>query len=174
MNIQTSLLTGPAHAKIFANQIADYACTSPETFHELVECFLSKDNRLSQRAARSLSIAAIKRPEYIEPYIEMLVGQLKRTDAHDAILRNITRILEQINIPEKFHGDVMDTCFKFIRKRQTAIAIRAYSLTILFNLSNIYPEIKDELRYAIEESMAYEKPAILSRGRKILASFKEK
>jgi hypothetical protein len=73
-------------------------------------------------------------------------------------------------IPEPFHGQIIDLCFGFLQNRQTAVAIRAYSLTILFKLSQIYPEIRNELRYLIEESLPYEKPAFVSRGRKILTS----
>jgi hypothetical protein len=77
-------------------------------------------------------------------------------------------VLEAIEIPEVFHGDVMNACFKFIETPSTPVAIKASSLTTLFNLSKIYPEIKQELKTIIEDRMDNETAAFKSRGRKIL------
>lgn len=150
-------------------RVADYACSSEETFKELVHCFLSDDNQLAQRAAYSLGMAVDKNPPLIGPYVGVLVSQLKRKDVHDAVIRNTVRVLEDIEIPEVFHGEVMDACFALLQNREIAIAIRAYSMTILYQLSKVYPEIRGELRFLIEEGMPFEKPAFISRGRKILA-----
>ncbi|MEO6283640.1 MAG: hypothetical protein ABIN80_02685 [Dyadobacter sp.] len=168
MNIKTELLTDPRHSKLIAMRIATYACTSDAAFKELMHCFLSDDFRLAQRAAYSVSIGSKQKPAAIQPYIGVLVSQLKRTGIHDAVIRNSARVLEDISIPEEFHGELMDACFALVQNRQTAIAIRAFSLTILFNLCKIYPEIKNELRVIIEESMEFETPAFRSRGKKIL------
>ncbi|NIJ53395.1 hypothetical protein [Dyadobacter arcticus] len=168
MNIKSELLAEPLQSKRVAIRVADYACTSADAFEALMHCFLAEDSKLSQRAAYSLGIAAVKVPHLVQPYVGQLVSQLKKTGSHDALNRNITRIFEVIPIPEEFHGEVIDACFGFLENRLTAIAIRAYSLTILFNFSKIYPEIKTELRFLIEESLHYEKPAFVSRGRKIL------
>lgn len=132
-------------------------------------CFVSDDARLTQRAAWSVSWAARKRPDIIEPHIGTLVSQLKRSDVHAAVIRNTVRILQDIKIPEKYHGQVMEACFDYIQDRKTPIAIKAFSLTILFNLTKTYPEIKNELRIIIEENMDYETAAFRSRGKKILS-----
>ena len=83
------------------------------------------------------------------------------------MIRNSIRVLEAIDIPEKFHGDVMNVCFQFIETPATPIAIKAFSLTTLFNLSKTYPEIKLELKLIIEERRDTETAAFKSRGRKI-------
>jgi len=62
----------------------------------------------------------------------------------------------------------MDAAFDIIANRQIAIAIRTFCLTILFNLSKIYPEIQKELRVFLEESVEFEQAAFQSRARKIL------
>jgi hypothetical protein len=169
MDLRHELLKDEMQSKRMAMRVADLACFSEDAFRELMDCFLAPDYRLSQRAAYSLGIAARERPELIAPYVNILVEQLRRTDVHDAVLRNSARILEEIDIPENFHGELLDTCFGLVQDRQIPIAVRAYSLTILYKLSKIYPEIRNELRVVIEENMPFEKPAFISRGRKILA-----
>lgn len=169
MNIREELSKQQIHFKTHALAITEFAVSSEENFKELIDCFLSKDIRVAQRAAWSVSWAAQKKPEIVQPYIGILVDQLKRKDVHNAVIRNSLRILEDLTIPEKFHGEVMDACFQFLQNRETAIAIKAFALTVLFNLSKIYPEIKNELRILIEENMDYETAAYRSRGKKILA-----
>ncbi|MBE9460522.1 hypothetical protein ACFP1I_02570 [Dyadobacter subterraneus] len=169
MNIREELLKQQIHFKKHALKITEFAVSSDKNFKELIKCFLSNDIRVAQRAAWSVSWAAQKKPEIVQPYIRVLVDQLKRNDVHNAVIRNSLRILEDLIIPEEFHGEVMDACFHFLQKRETAIAIKAFALTVLFNLSKIYPEIKNELRIIIEENMEYETAAYRSRGKKILA-----
>ena len=159
------------HSKANALKIANYACASKKNFKELMQCFLDKEYRVAQRAAWSVSWAAKQQPSMIEPYIKTLVQQLQRKDVHNAVIRNTVRILECIDIPEEFHGEVMNTCFQFVEQPATPIAVKAFSLTTLFNLSKHYPEIKHELQLIIEERWDTETAAFKSRGRKILKAF---
>lgn len=152
-------------------EITNYATSSKGNFRELMQCFLSNEYRLAQRAAWSVSWVAKQKPELVYPYIKDFVAQLNRTDVHDAIIRNSVRVLEEIEIPKKYHGEVMNSCFHFIENPATPAAIKAFSLTTLFNLSKFYPEIKSELKLIIEDRWHSEKAAFRSRGKKILKEF---
>lgn len=157
------------HSKEQALKIAVYACSSPGNFKELMKCFMNEEYRVAQRAAWSVSWAARKKPGMIRPYFDEIVSRLKRKDVHAAVIRNSVRILEDIDIPEKFHGEVMDACFGFIESPSTPVAIKAFSLKTLDNLSKHYPEIKAELKLIIEERWETESAAFRSRAKKILA-----
>ncbi|MEP6682848.1 MAG: hypothetical protein ABJA35_06295 [Parafilimonas sp.] len=170
MNIREELLREKNHTKEQALKISEFARSSPKNFKILVHCFLSNEYRLAQRAAWSLSWVAKKNPSLINPYIKDLVAQLSRKDVHNAVIRNSVRILQQIEISESLHGELMNSCFNFIESPSTPIAIKAFSLTTLFNLSKFYPEIKNELKLIIEERWNNETPAFKSRAKKILES----
>jgi hypothetical protein len=170
MNIKEEILK--EHSQKQAIKIADYACLSKKNFHELMQCFMDNEYRLAQRAAWSVAWAAKRKPEMITPHIKDLVAQLQRKDVHNAVIRNSVRILEQIEIPEKFHGEVMNACFGFIETPATPAAIKAFSLTTLYNLSKKYPEIGPELKLIIEEKWDTETAAFRSRGKKILGLLK--
>ena len=49
--------------------------------------------------------------------------------------------LQEIEIPKRYHGKIMDACFKYISVPGEAIAVKAFSLSVLEKLSAIYPEI---------------------------------
>ena len=134
-----------------------------------MQCFMDHSYRLSQRAAWSVSWAARKKPELVMPHLKDIIAQLHRPDAHDAIKRNVIRILQDIDIPEAFHGEVMNACFDFIADPGTPVAVKAFSLTTLFNLSKNYPDISAELKLIIETNWDNETAAFRSRGKRILA-----
>lgn len=167
MNLREEILK--EHSRPQALKIAGYACASKKNFKELMQCFLDEEYRLSQRAAWSVSWAARKKPEMISPHIKDLVSVLNKKNVHDAVIRNSVRVLQEIEIPEEFHGEVMDACFRFIEKPATPVAIKVFSLTTLFNLSKYYPEIKPELKLIIEDCREHETAAFKSRAKKILS-----
>ncbi|MBV9961617.1 MAG: hypothetical protein JO072_05165 [Parafilimonas sp.] len=168
MKIHEELLKDKVFLKEHALKIAIYSCSSPKHFKALMQCFLSDNYRLAQRAAWCVSWATKKNPAFIQPYIKDLVKQLPRKDVHDAVIRNSVRILQQIEIPATLHGELMNNCFAFIESPSTPVAIKAFSLTTLFNLSKTYPEIKNELRLVIEERWNNETAAFKSRAKQIL------
>jgi len=160
------------HSLENTDRIAKFACGSKEHFDELMQCFLSNEYRVAQRAAWAVSHAASKKPDFMAGYIKVLVGQLSRKDVHAAVIRNSVRILQQTDIPTELHGEVMNACFSFIENPATPVAIKAFSLTTLHNLSKVYPEIKQELQLIIEERWELESAAFRSRAKKVLSSIK--
>ncbi|MBL0884543.1 MAG: hypothetical protein IBJ16_14575, partial [Chitinophagaceae bacterium] len=151
-------------------RIAANANQSKQQFKALMRCYRDTDYRLTQRAAWSVSWAARKNPEMIQPYIGELVKRLQDDTVHPAVIRNAVRVLEELDIPEEYHGEVMNRCFQFLESPTTPAAIKAFSITVLHHLSKHYPEIKQELKLIIEENWDHETPAFKSRAKKILPS----
>jgi len=60
------------------------------------------------------------------------------------------------------------TCFEWLNDPAEAIALKIYSMTILYKISNTYPDIKPELISSIENEIPKNSPAIRGRGRRIL------
>ena len=58
--------------------------------------------------------------------------------------------------------------FGEIKRKDEKAAAKAFSLTILHNLSKQYPEIKQELKTIIDDRWEYESAAFRARARKIL------
>ena len=87
---------------------------------------------------------------------------------HSAVIRNTLRLLQDVEIPSRYKGRVMNTCFEMIGSPETAIAIKAFSLTVLEHLATDYPDILPELKLIIEEQWDRSTPAFRSRAKKIL------
>ena len=166
MNIQQEILR--AHSKDHALKIAGYACSSGKVFRELIRCLLDDDQQLARRAAWTVSWSARIKPDIVIPHIKDLVAVLRKKYVHEAVVRNTVRILQEIEIPVKFQGEVMDSCFQFLENPSTPVAIKVHSLTTLYNFSKSYPDIKPELKLIIQELWEHETAAFRSRAKKVL------
>ncbi|MBS1660637.1 MAG: hypothetical protein JST68_06260 [Bacteroidetes bacterium] len=134
----------------------------------LIRLFFEGEYRITQRAAWPLSYCVRNHPGLIGPYFKRLLDNLQRKDIHVAVIRNTVRLLQDVAIPKKHQGRVMSICFDFIQSPETPIAVKAFSLTILSNLSVDYPEIKTELRLIIEDQYEHSTAAFRSRAKKVL------
>lgn len=158
------------HSKAQCNRIVSRIGNDQKKFDELVHLFLNDEYRVVQRAGWPLSELAIKYPKLATKHLSPLLKNLKNKGLHEAVKRNTVRLLEAIDIPEKYHGEVMNYCFDFIMDPAEKAAVKAYSLGILQKLILIYPDIRQELIMIIEERWAIEGAAFRSRAKRIVNS----
>ncbi len=164
MNLREILLA--EHSKANCNRIVKWVGDSQERFDELFRLFITDEYRVSQRAAWPLNYCATEHPELIAAHFGKLIKNLSRKDIHDAVKRNTVRLLQYINIPEKHEGAIMDVCFAYISNPSEAVAVKAFSLSVLGKLSKKYPEIINEIRSVIDTEWQ-KTPALRSRAKKL-------
>lgn len=166
MNLEEILLN--EHSKATCDKVVHWIGNNQHRFDQLFYFFIGNDPLLAQRASWPLGYAAVANPHLIKKHFKELLRNVNKNGAHDAIKRNTIRIFQDIPIPEAFQGDVMNLCFNYLMAPKEKPAIKAFSLTVLQNLSVQYPEILPELRTIIEDRWDIESKAFQSRARKIL------
>jgi hypothetical protein len=160
------------HSKQITASIVTDIITNPHQVKELMDCFFADDWRLNQRAAWPVGIIGELHPEWMIPYMDQMIAILKRP-CHDAVVRNTVRLWQNMDIPETWQGDIFELCFGYITNPQTAIAIKAFSMTVCENISKNYPELKEELAVAIQDQMEFGSAGVRNRGQKILNKLKK-
>lgn len=138
-----------------------------EAFDELIMLFLHDEYRVTQRAAWVVSHCADNHPWLLEKHLESIILNLQN-DINDAVKRNTVRVLQHMEIPEDLMGILADICFGFLNSGKEPVAIKAHSITILYNIAKKYPELKEELMVSIEDQMPYASVGLKNRGNKIL------
>ena len=157
------------HSKKQTQAIVEWVGNSQDRFDTLFDLFLIDEYRIVQRAAWPMSYCVIKHPELIKKHFRNLTDNLYNVQLPDAVKRNTVRLLQFVQIPEIFQGEIMKLCFDYISSSTEAPAVKAFSLTILQNLAHAYPEIKEEVRIIIEDRWNVETPAFKSRAKRFLA-----
>ncbi len=167
MNVREEILR--QHSKENCNAIVEWVGNSQKRFDELFSLFINDEYRVVQCSAWPVRFCVEANALFIKKHVGTLLNNVKKPNIHDAVKRNTMRILQFVDIPKKYHGEVMNICFNLVQSMEEKPAVKAFSLSVLENLSILYPEIKMELRLIIETQMPYESPAFKSRAKKILA-----
>lgn len=98
MDIRQALIK--EHSKSQCKKIVDYIGADKKKFAELMNAFFEGEYRITQRAAWPMSYSVTEHPELINPYFEKLLAMLQKPGVHNAVVRNITRLLQDLKIPK--------------------------------------------------------------------------
>jgi hypothetical protein len=161
-------LLAEEHSRKQCDRIVRYIGGDKDRFAVLMHLFFKGEYRITQRAAWPLSHVVRQHPQLIVPYFKQLLDHLDKKGLHVAVVRNTIRLLQDVEIPKRYQGRVMSRCFDYIAAPDTPIAVKAFSLSVLSNLSASYPAIGPELKVIIEDQWEHATPAFRSRARKVL------
>jgi hypothetical protein len=165
MDIRETLRT--EHSKRQTAAISEYIGNDPKRFAELMAIFFEGEYRLTQRAAWPMSVCIETRPELIYPYLIRLIDQLERKDVHNAVKRNVVRLLQYIEIPEKMLGRVYSLCIELIDDISEPVAVRAFALTVAIKIAGPETALLDELRLVVNTHLPHTSIAFHKRAREL-------
>jgi len=146
---------------------------NPEIFSKMLDFALLDLGAYSMRAARVVYFSSLRHPGLIRPYLPALVQKLSGMK-NDGLKREMTKTIavQPLQYDEETAGSLVDTCFAFMNSQQEKVAVKVYAMEILFKLSEIYPDLRQELICSIEYMMPEASAGMKSRGRKYLTKLK--
>ena len=173
MNLREAIIQ--EHSKVQAQKIVTWIEDDAQRFAELMQLFFKDEYRVVQRSAWVMRIVSEKHPALLQPYLAKMVERMNDSTMPAAVKRNVLRTLQSIPLPTQLHGQVMDACFEFLADPKEPVAVRVFAMTVLQNLSEVYPDIKGELQAIIEEELSHKPTAgFISRAKKVLQQLKRK
>jgi len=155
--------------------IAKSAVENPAIFRKLFSYSFSDDKKLAFHSSWALSKVCDKYPNLFSDSIHQIIGVLDKLD-NESTQRSFLRILTQTDLAKltsKEQGFLVDHCFSALRSGFSAIAIKAYSMEIIYKLAVIYPELAHELAATINMLQGEGSAGIVARGRIILKKLAE-
>jgi len=147
---------------------AEFVCSNKVHFDQLMDCFISGDFRLSHRATLIILRIAKTKSQWVVEQIGTLAISLNRSQPV-WYRRNLLRILQNYRIPEDQWGHVADECFHYLVSADQPVAIKAFSMSVLYNLTRDLPDLARELRISIEDQLHSASAGFKARARKVLA-----
>ena len=154
-------------SRLNADILVDKIEEDTEVFETVWEVMLEDTYPLSMRASRVIWLFAIKHPYYVEPRMSEIISILPEIKT-ESVWRNMLNVISLFPIPEEQTGTVFDICYGLVESQGSPIAVRANAMTILYNISNIEPELKIELITLFESQKDAESAAIFARSKILL------
>lgn len=150
--------------------IAGLAEDRPDIITLLMQFSLSSDNALAFRASYVLTKVQENAGNNLKPWYREIVEALPGLKT-DSVIRSFLKIINLAGVDQLTrddHGLLADSCFTMLNNGKSAIAVKAYSMEALYNLTQIYPELSMELSASITRNMEGGSAGIKARGRQIL------
>lgn len=170
MNLEAEILN--EHSKRNAARLAEWVGGDTKRFSTLMSLFLNGDYVTAQRSAWIVNLCVEKHPELVRPYLKRMIVRMQEPGVHNAVRRNVVRILRFIDIPGPLLGRVATVCFQYLSSPAEPIAVRAFSMVVLGNIARKEPDIRGELRLIIEQQLPYASAGFRSCARKVLKKIK--
>jgi hypothetical protein len=168
-NIELIHLLEQGQSKNMVNSVIEWTGDDPIKFKILVKVVSGKlAEPIRNRAAWALSYIAESHPDLVKPHWAQFTQLFTDPHTPHPIKRNLVRFMQVTPIPAKYQGPITHRSFELVNNPQEDIAIRAFALTVLANLAEVYPDIVHELKLSIEELLPYASAGLKNRALKIL------
>lgn len=157
------------NAREQAEMLASESLKSLELQKQLIFLFTHESYRITQRVSWVLVSIAEMAPEILIPYEKQLLESIQKEDVGDAVKRNLMRIWSITGISENVEGVVFDICISYLISHE-AIAIKAHAMSVAFKIAKPWPELRQELKIAVEDVLSREgdSAGIRSKSKRIL------
>ncbi|MDB5263760.1 MAG: hypothetical protein JWQ14_3043, partial [Adhaeribacter sp.] len=164
MNIREELLQAYSKAQVLS--MAAFIGQDAGRFADLMKLLLGTEYRVTQRAAWVLSHCADQHPALLTPFLPALIANLGQTNL-PAVKRNTLRVLQYVTIPEPLQGELANCCFALLAAAEP-VAIKVFAMTVLANLTQQEPDLKNELHLVLEVQLPHASPAFIARARRLM------
>lgn len=158
-----------------ADWMAMSAAENPEILRKLFDYSDGKDHKLAFRASWILSKLCDRQPEILVPWLTKIIDYIIHT-SNESVERSFLRILSLQDLSRLNHyyqGLIADHCFRALNSGFSAIAVKAYSMEIIYKLAVIYPDLANELSVCVNMLHGEGSAGIKARGRIILKKLAE-
>ncbi len=154
-------------SKLIAEMVAENVGDNPEHFEKLMALAFSGKGKISMRASRAAIFCVQKYQHLIDPYLNKIIHMLPE---NESVRKNFMKILAETTLEfnEEQLGILVETCFEMLLNDKSSIANKAYSMELLYKISDFEPDLKIELIATIEEQIPTGSSGIKVIGRRLL------
>jgi len=140
---------------------------TPEYYSMLMDIALYNPHQKSWRAAYLVDKINDSYPELLKPFLNKMIEQVK-IEKSVGKRRHFLKLISVNSLPQDQQGFIFDFCLKTFKSAKEPVAVRVHAMQILYNISEVEPDLKPELLDIIEHEMKYHSSAgIVSRGKKL-------
>lgn len=148
---------------------AEMALENSNLLRQLTEFSLGEIDPFAQRASRVVSMCFERYPELLPPLKKRILTRIGRLRSVGA-LRNYLKVFAEVPVyltPGET-GQLAETCFNLLADDKQPVAIRVYSMQVIYNITIHLPDLVPEFRALLEDGLDEGSAGYKSRALKIL------
>jgi hypothetical protein len=151
--------------------IANKLLNNDRELHVFIDFIKSKNAQVVNNVFWILREIQITRKDFIILKAELIFGAMMFNKNHSGIFRNGLALFKKTPIPSTIETQFYNICFALIQNSSSAIALKAFSMDVCFNIAKKHPELLKELSCIIEDLInthGQKSGAISSSGKRVL------
>jgi len=162
-------------SKLIGDQVVDAVGDNPEYFKMILDICLYEKYPLAMRAGRAVALCNEKNPSFIVPYLDELIDKIAVSEI-DGVKRGIMKAFcESVDLRQFNNlGKLVDLCFKWLLNPKEAVAVRYYSMEILYKTCKLEPALINEFIAVLETLVDNPSVGLAGRARKIIRQLQNK
>lgn len=135
----------------FVDAIVESVLFYPEDFEPLYSLIISKETKLSWRAAWACEKLSELSPEWFVPKYNEIVC-LTLSMKHSGTKRLLLSILYNLPVPAEFPVELYNFCLEKMLSPDEAIAVQALCIKLAYKIALKEPELLSEIRIYLENA----------------------
>lgn len=159
------LKVDPSRANI--NNVSYLAGNDGAAFQSIFDLIYTAPHPIHQRATGVVETITRKYPELVFSYLDKVIDTFSHFNV-DGVKRNFVKIFTRTHFSDDQKGKVVNLCFDILQDKKESLAVRVFSMHVLYNISQSEPELKQEPALIIESEMLIGSAAWKARGSHLL------
>ncbi len=137
-----------------------------EAVRQILNTMCGPDPVEAQRSSAIVQHCSDANPKLFSSLFEEIIRVLENP-SHSSALRVLYRAVEKLEIPEDFQGPIIDHAFKHLIDPKTPIAGKVFSMSVIANHLNQYPELRSEFGLILSDLYPLGSAGVKARIRNI-------
>lgn len=165
MDLKSQLTNFPSGAE--KELLIREVLNSAQKFNTLLDIAFYEKDPLAWRAAWVLDGSDEQAPGLASNNISIIIQKLSGLKSKGT-LRSLLRLLCRYDIHDEDQGILVDLCFKYLVSELYPVAVKVYSMQIIYQHVLIYPELKEELITVIQDQLENNSIGFKARGKRLI------
>jgi len=146
----------------------------PALFEEALLFACHEPYPMAMRAARVIQLYGIRYPRSLEPFLEKIVDALLHNKV-DGVKRSFLKVLIEVVAIDKIPdaGLIYSRCLDWVFSAKESIAVRAYSMDLLYKFTLFEKELSHEFILVLENVPLDQSPGLDKRRKHFLGRLKK-
>ncbi|KGI86148.1 hypothetical protein JY98_07820 [Exiguobacterium mexicanum] len=166
MDIRELLNGGDLRSIGNVDKVIEHVGNDPDQFNELMSGLTDVRPVVRMRSADAIEKLTRRHPELLQMHQTTLFQQL-HTITQQEVRWHLAQLMPRLTWTEQETADIVRVLTDWIDTESSAIVI-VNSLQAIFDLSDVHPQHRDELKALLETQLETGSPAVKSRSKKLL------
>ena len=150
-------------------KVVDEVIEQPALFETVFKAMLVDDPIVRMRAADAVEKISATHPHYLQPYKDMLINQVANVNQQE-VRWHVAQILPRLSLNRRERETVVEILFGYLQDKSKIVI--TFSLQALADFAEEDGSLRLRVVEVLEEMVQSGSPAVINRGKKLLAKLK--